>query len=105
MYQLQRKQVEQTNLMKQSKKAKPKTQKVDDLKKLVAILSWIYVAAQVSGGDTTEFFSQEKSTKSTVTFKRWPDLADEHAAVSPPSLSPEQPRSNAFVPDGPALFK
>lgn len=77
--------------MKQSKKAKPKTQNVEDLKMLVAILSWIYAAAQVSGGDITEFFPQEKSTKSTVTFKRWPDLADEHATVSPPSLSSEQP--------------
>ena len=43
--------------MKQSKKAKSKTQEVKDLKSLGEILSQLYVANQACGGETTEFLS------------------------------------------------
>ena len=54
--------------------------------------------------ETPQNFSpREKCTKSTFTFKRSPDLADEYAAISPPSS--EKPKSDAFVLDGPAVIQ
>ena len=99
------------NLMKQTKKAKSKTQEVKDLKNLAAILSQLYVASHVRGGDTTEFFSHENvpnppslSKDGYLYHGTKSDLADELAAASPSSLSSEQPRSDAFVLDGPAVI-
>ena len=88
--------VNKLNLMKQSKKAKSKTKELKDLRNLAAILSEFYVAGQVRGGDTTEFFSHEnvpnppslskddhlyQGTKSY--------LRDKLVAVLPSSLSSE----------------
>ena len=82
--------------MKQSKKAKSKTQEVQDLKNLAAILSQLYVASQVRGGYTTEFLSHENVpnppslTKDCHFYHSTKlDLADELTAVSPSSFSSE----------------
>ena len=99
------------NLIKQSKKAKLKTQEFKDLKNLAAILSQLYIASQGCGGDTTEFFTYEflpnppsLSEDSHLYHGTKSDLADKLAAVLPSSLSSGKSRSDAFVLDGPAVI-
>ena len=65
---------------------------------MAAMLSQLYVASQVHGGDTTEFFSHKNvpnppslSRDGHLNHGTKSDLADELAAVSPTSLSSEQP--------------
>ena len=65
---------------------------------MATMLSQLYVASQVHGGDTTEFFSDKNvpnppslSQDGHLNHGTKSDLADELAAVSPISLSSEQP--------------
>ena len=80
--------------MKPKKQAKSRNQEVKELKNLAATLSQLYVANEVRGGDTTEFFSHENVSNPTSISKDGhlyhgskSDLIDELIATTPISTA------------------
>ena len=97
-------------LMKPKKKAASKNQDAKDLKNLAATLSQLYVANEVRGGDTMEFFSHENVAAPPSLSKDGQlyqgsksDLIDELIATTPLSVSADVPTCDAVVIDGPAV--
>ena len=98
-------------LMKTTKKkASSKNQEVKDLKNLAATLSQLYVANEVRGGDTSEFFKHENvenppsiSKDGHLYHGTKSDLVEELIATTPLSMSVAQQNTDAVILDGPAI--
>ena len=97
-------------LMKETKVKKSKGSQVKDLKDLAALLSQLYVANQVRGGDALEFFSHENvsippsiSKDGELYHGSKADLVQELIETSAESLVAEHPTVDAIIIDGPAL--
>ena len=97
-------------LMKETKVNKSEGSQVKYLKDLAAVLSQLYVANQVRGGDALEFFSHENvsippsiSKDSELYHGSNADLVQELIETAAESLVADQPTVDAIIIDGPAL--
>ena len=98
------------NLMKAKTKSATKNQEIKELKNLAATLSQLYVANEVRGGDTLEFFSHENVANPPSLSKDGhlyhgtkSDLVDVLINTTPLSLSDKKLNTDAVVVDGPAI--
>ena len=97
-------------LMKERKVAKKKSSEVKDLKNLASTLSQLYVANQVRGGDTLDFFSYENvkhppsiSKDGGLYHGTKSDLVEELLETTENSTVNEHPQVDAIIFDGPVI--